>query len=286
VGMTGLEAFSDGVLAIVITIMVLEPKVPHDPSFDGIAPLLPDFLGYVLSFIYVGIYWNNHHRMLHACSKVAGSILWANLHLLLWLSLFPFATGWTGENHFSTLPTALHGAVLLSAAMAYFMLQQTIIASQGQSSQLRLAVGKDGTSPASLGRPARGACNGEPQREADRDASRGSPHGCLRSGQHVLPRGCTKRAPCCSTPPAPTLGTCRTPHRRASSANRPESPPPPCAGRAFAAAIQATTRASRTSSGRLPAPSSSSWKARRSKAGPSSRVARSRSARILSCPTL
>jgi len=143
VGKTRLEAFSDGVLAIVITIMVLELKVPHDPSFDGIAPLLPVFLSYVLSFIYVGIYWNNHHHMLHVCSKVTGSILWANLHLLFWLSLFPFATGWMGENHFSTLPTALYGAVLLSAAMAYFILQQTIIASQGQSSQLRLAVGKD-----------------------------------------------------------------------------------------------------------------------------------------------
>jgi uncharacterized membrane protein len=143
VGKTRLEAFSDGVLAIVITIMVLEMKVPHDPSVEGIAPLLPAFLSYVLSFIYVGIYWNNHHHMLHACSKVTGGVLWANLHLLFWLSLFPFATGWMGENHFSTLPTALYGAVLLSAAIAYFILQQTIIASQGHASPLRLAVGKD-----------------------------------------------------------------------------------------------------------------------------------------------
>jgi uncharacterized membrane protein len=143
VGKTRLEAFSDGVLAIVITIMVLELKVPHDPSFEGLAPLLPVFLSYVLSFIYVGIYWNNHHHMLHACNKVSGGILWANLHLLFWLSLFPFATGWMGENHFSPLPTALYGVVLLSAAIAYYILQRTIIASQGQASPLQLAVGKD-----------------------------------------------------------------------------------------------------------------------------------------------
>lgn len=142
-GKTRLEAFSDGVLAIVITIMVLEMKVPHESSLAGIAPLLPVFLSYVLSFIYVGIYWNNHHHMLHACSKVTGGVLWANLHLLFWLSLFPFATGWMGENHFSILPTALYGAVLLFAAIAYFILQQTIIASQGHVSTLRLAVGKD-----------------------------------------------------------------------------------------------------------------------------------------------
>jgi uncharacterized membrane protein len=143
VGKTRLEAFSDGVLAIVITIMVLEMKVPHDASFAGVTPLVPIFLSYVLSFIYVGIYWNNHHHMLHACNKVTGGVLWANLHLLFWLSLFPFATGWMGENHFSALPTALYGGVLLAAAVAYFILQQTIIASQGQSSPLRLAVGRD-----------------------------------------------------------------------------------------------------------------------------------------------
>jgi uncharacterized membrane protein len=138
-----LEAFSDGVIAIIITIMVLEMKVPHDPSFAGIVPLLPVFLSYVLSFIYVGIYWNNHHHMLHACDKVSGCILWANLHLLFWLSLLPFATGWMGENHFSALPTALYGVVLLAAAIAYFILQQTIIASQGQDSKLRRAIGRD-----------------------------------------------------------------------------------------------------------------------------------------------
>jgi uncharacterized membrane protein len=142
-GKTRLEAFSDGVLAIVITIMVLEMKVPHDPSFEGLAPLVPVFLSYVLSFIYVGIYWNNHHHMLHACNKVTGGILWANLHLLFWLSLFPLATGWMGENHFLPLPSALYGVVLLFAAIAYFILQQTIIASQGPASPLRIAIGKD-----------------------------------------------------------------------------------------------------------------------------------------------
>lgn len=142
-GKNRLEAFSDGVIAIIITIMVLEMKVPHDPSLAGLFPLVPVFLSYVLSFIYIGIYWNNHHHMLHVCGKVTGGILWANLHLLFWLSLFPFATGWMGENHFSVLPTALYGAVLLVAAIAYFILQQTIIASQGQDSKLRRAVGKD-----------------------------------------------------------------------------------------------------------------------------------------------
>jgi uncharacterized membrane protein len=143
VGKTRLEAFSDGVIAIIITIMVLEMKVPHDASLSGLAPLVPVFLSYVLSFVYVGIYWNNHHHLLHACSKVSGGVLWANLHLLFWLSLFPFSTGWMGENHFSTLPTALYGAVLFAAAIAYFILQQTIIASQGESSRLRVAVGQD-----------------------------------------------------------------------------------------------------------------------------------------------
>ncbi len=142
-GKTRLEAFSDGVLAIVITIMVLEMKVPHDASLAGLGPLIPVFLSYVLSFIYVGIYWNNHHHMLHTCSRVTGGILWANLHLLFWLSLFPFATGWMGENHFSDLPTALYGVVLLAAAIAYWILQQTIIASQGPSSKLRIAIGND-----------------------------------------------------------------------------------------------------------------------------------------------
>ena len=142
-GKTRLEAFSDGVLAIIITIMVLELKVPHDPSVAALLGLLPVFLSYVLSFIYVGIYWNNHHHMLHLCSQVTGPILWANLHLLFWLSLLPFATGWMGENHFAALPSAFYGVVLLASAIAYYVLQQTIVASQGERSVLRQAVGGD-----------------------------------------------------------------------------------------------------------------------------------------------
>jgi uncharacterized membrane protein len=122
-----MEAFSDGVIAIIITIMVLEMKVPHGSGLGDLAPLLPVFLSYVLSFLYVGIYWNNHHHMLHACTAVTGGMLWANLHLLFWLSLFPFTTGWMGENHFTPVPTALYGVVLLMAAIAYFVLQQSII---------------------------------------------------------------------------------------------------------------------------------------------------------------
>src|ERR687886_272587 len=121
-----LEAFSDGVMAIIITIMVLELKVPHGEQIASLIPLAPVFLSYVLSFVYVGIYWTNHHHMLHACGKVTGSILWANLHLLFWLSLFPFATGWMGENHFASVPSALYGVVLLMAAIAYYLLEQAI----------------------------------------------------------------------------------------------------------------------------------------------------------------
>jgi uncharacterized membrane protein len=138
-----LEAFSDGVIAIIITIMVLELRVPHGDSLEELRPLLPVFLSYVLSFVYVGIYWNNHHHMLHACTTVTGAMLWANLHLLFWLSLFPFATGWMGENHFTAVPTALYGIVLLMAAIAYYLLQQTLISSQGPDSILRKAVGRD-----------------------------------------------------------------------------------------------------------------------------------------------
>ena len=138
-----LEAFSDGVIAIIITIMVLEMKVPHGGSFADLQPLLPVFLSYVLSFIYVGIYWNNHHHMLHASTKVSGRVLWANLFLLFWLSLFPFATGWMGENHFAATPTALYGGVLLMAAISYWTLQQAIIATEGSSSTLRRAIGSD-----------------------------------------------------------------------------------------------------------------------------------------------
>lgn len=142
-GKTRLEAFSDGVIAIIITIMVLEMKIPHGDSLATLTPLAPVFLSYVLSFVYVGIYWNNHHHMLHACTRVTGRILWANLHLLFWLSLFPFVTGWMGENHFAAAPSALYGGVLFAAAVAYWILQQAIIASQGPDSLLKAAVGGD-----------------------------------------------------------------------------------------------------------------------------------------------
>jgi uncharacterized membrane protein len=138
-----LEAFSDGVIAIIITIMVLEMKVPHGDRLQDLEPLLPVFLSYLLSFFYVGIYWNNHHHMLHACSAVTGGMLWANLHLLFWLSLFPFATGWMGENHFTAAPTVLYGVVLLMAGIAYYLLQQTIIRAQGEGSLLKKAIGSD-----------------------------------------------------------------------------------------------------------------------------------------------
>jgi uncharacterized membrane protein len=148
-GKSRLEAFSDGVIAIIITIMVLEMKVPHGDAqhagddLQALMPVLPVFLSYVLSFVYVGIYWNNHHHMLHTCTKVTGGILWANLHLLFWLSLFPFATGWMGENKFSAIPTALYGFVLLMAGIAYYILQLTIIHAQGENSILAKAVGDD-----------------------------------------------------------------------------------------------------------------------------------------------
>jgi uncharacterized membrane protein len=138
-----MELFSDAVIAIIITIMVLELKVPRGENFQALAPLIPVFLSYVLSFVYVGIFWNNHHHMLHTCNKVTGSMLWANLHLLFWLSLFPFATGWMGENHFAAATSALYGVVLLMAAVAYWILQQLIIASQGRDSLLKKAVGSD-----------------------------------------------------------------------------------------------------------------------------------------------
>ena len=138
-----LEAFSDGVIAIIITIMVLELKVPHGEDFATLAPLWPVFLCYVLSFAYVAIYWNNHHHMPHTLHKVNGPILWANLHLLFWLSLFPFTTGWVGENHFAPGPTALYGVVLLMAAVAYYILQSLIIESQGEDSLLKRAVKGD-----------------------------------------------------------------------------------------------------------------------------------------------
>jgi uncharacterized membrane protein len=138
-----LEAFSDGVLAIIITIMVLELKVPHGAGFDDLRPLIPKFLSYVLSFVYVGIYWNNHHHLLHTVKNVSGGILWANLHLLFWLSLIPFATAWVGENHFAHLPMALYGVVLLLAAIAYTILQVQIVKKHGADSLLSTAIGKD-----------------------------------------------------------------------------------------------------------------------------------------------
>lgn len=142
-GKNRLEAFSDGVLAIVITIMVLELKVPHGASTADLQPLWPVFLSYVLSFIYVGIYWNNHHHMFHVVHKISGGVLWANLYLLFWLSLIPFVTGWMGENHFAPAPTALYGVVLLMAAIAYLNLQRTILAIEGPEHTLAAAIGKD-----------------------------------------------------------------------------------------------------------------------------------------------
>lgn len=142
-GKTRLEAFSDGVLAIIITIMVLELKVPHGEGFEALRPLVPVFFSYVLSFVHLGIYWNNHHHMLHAVQRATGPMLWANLHLLFWLSLVPFTTGWMGENHFAAVPSAIYGLVLLMAAIAYYILQQLIIASQGPDSILKRAVGGD-----------------------------------------------------------------------------------------------------------------------------------------------
>jgi uncharacterized membrane protein len=137
------EAFSDGVLAIIITIMVLEMKVPHGTDLASLQPLLPVFMSYVLSFLYLGIYWNNHHHMLHTCQHISGGVLWANLHLLFWLSLFPFVTGLMGENHFATMPTTLYGIVLFMAALAYYILQRTIIKHQGEGSLLARAIGRD-----------------------------------------------------------------------------------------------------------------------------------------------
>jgi uncharacterized membrane protein len=138
-----LEAFSDGVIAIIITIMVLELKIPQGRDLSALVPLIPIFLSYVLSFVYVGIYWNNHHNMLHTCERVTGPILWANLHLLFWLSLFPVTTAWIGENYAAAAPAALYGVVLLMAAIAYVLLQQLIIGAQGPESLLKKAVRGD-----------------------------------------------------------------------------------------------------------------------------------------------
>ncbi|XGV97478.1 MAG: TMEM175 family protein [Leptolyngbya sp. BL-A-14] len=138
-----LEAFSDGVIAILITIMVLELKVPHEPNFAALRPLFPVLLSYILSFIYLGIYWNNHHHLFQAVQQVKGNVLWANLHLLFWLSLIPFVTAWTGENHFAALPVALYGFVLLFSAIAYYILSRALVANHGQESTLAIALGQD-----------------------------------------------------------------------------------------------------------------------------------------------
>jgi len=138
-----LEAFSDGVIAIIITIMVLELKVPHGADWGTLRTVIPTLLTYVMSFVYLGIYWNNHHHMLHTATSINGKILWANLHLLFWLSLVPFTTGWMGANHFARLPVALYGVVLLMAAIAYFILQSAIIRHQGRHSALKRAIGRD-----------------------------------------------------------------------------------------------------------------------------------------------
>ena len=138
-----IEAFSDGVLAIIITIMVLEMKVPHGNDWNALKPVLPVFFSYILSFIYIGIYWNNHHHMFHAVSKVNGKVLWANISLLFWLSLFPFVSSWAGENDFSTIPAILYGAVLFMAAISYFILSKILIKIHGEQSTLATALGKD-----------------------------------------------------------------------------------------------------------------------------------------------
>ena len=142
-GKNRLEAFSDGVIAIIITIMVLELKVPHSPNFQALLPLWPVFMSYVLSFIYVGIYWNNHHHLMHAVKEVSGGVLWANLHLLFWLSLIPFVTGWMGENHFESAPTVAYGVVLFMCAVAYSLLVRRLIAHHGKNKTLEDAIGDD-----------------------------------------------------------------------------------------------------------------------------------------------
>ncbi len=149
-GTNRLEAFSDGVLAIIITIMVLELRVPHGTELADLKPMVPKLLGYVLSFVYVGIYWNSHHHMFHVTESVNGAVLWGNLHLLFWLSLIPFVTGWMGENHFTPIPTALYGMVLLMCAIAYTILQFAIIRMQGEHSKVAKAVGQDRKGKVSL----------------------------------------------------------------------------------------------------------------------------------------
>lgn len=147
---TRLEAFSDAVIAIIITIMVLELRIPHSSEWSALIPTIPKFLVYVMSFVYLGIYWNNHHHMLVIAERVNGKVLWANLHLLFWLSLVPFVTGWMGENHFAAGPTALYGVILLFAAIAYYVLQGRIVSLQGKHSKLKEAIGRDLKGKASI----------------------------------------------------------------------------------------------------------------------------------------
>ena len=138
-----LEAFSDGVIAVIITILVLELRAPHGADWSAVMPLIPAFVSYVLSFLYLGIYWSNHHHLLQAASHVNGAVLWANLHILFWLSLIPFVTGWMGENEFATLPVAVYGFDLVMTALAYYILERTLIAAQGKESRLKMAVGAE-----------------------------------------------------------------------------------------------------------------------------------------------
>ena len=147
---TRLEAFSDGVIAILITIMVLELRIPEGADWEAMRPVLPVFMTYVLSFVILGIYWTNHHHLIHAADRITGAILWANLHLLFWLSLIPFATGWMGRNNFASLPTAVYGGVLLLSAISYTILVRTLIAAQGPHSRLQQAIGRDAKGYASL----------------------------------------------------------------------------------------------------------------------------------------
>jgi len=142
-GKTRLEAFSDGVLAVIITIMVLEMKAPHGVELEALTPLVPVFLAYVLSFVMIAIYWNNHHHLMHACQHVSGGVLWANMHLLFWLSLVPFTTAWMSENHFASLPVALYGAVLMMAGVAYYLLAHCLMSTHGQDSEIVRSLGTD-----------------------------------------------------------------------------------------------------------------------------------------------
>ena len=219
------EAFSDGVLAIIITIMVLELKVPHGADWHAIQPLVPVFLSYVLSFVYIGIYWNNHHHMLHATTRVSGAAMWANLHLLFWLSLVPFVTGWMGENHFAPLPTAAYGVVLLMAAIAYTILQTTLTWQRDHNAALARAIKRDGKGKLSVllyvvGDPARLRRHLDLDRPLrHRRADLADPRSAHRAGARRPPRGDRRRR---LTPLTAGGGRRRSPARsaRPSAAGR------------------------------------------------------------------